>query len=328
MARPDLLLHPKFRRLAFVLQEPEPHCLGYLEMMWHVGYASGNPVLGDAVDVELSAKYPGTKGKLAAALLECGFLDRLDGDRFAIHDLYDHAPEYVKNRAKKEEERRKEKVCKGCGNLFHSADVRATHCSDHCRVRAHRQGQQDTRRNGSQRIDPLPKRIVTDCYTTPSPSPSPSPIEEASPNGEESATPTTGPSSVAQEFVDAWNAHPCFPACRKLTEARKRHLRARLADSSWVSSWREALARAAASPFCRGENDRGWRADVDWFLKPDTVTKILEGKYDDRAGQNGHTPGETAEQYAARLRLENADRDRREARRQQALAGANGEAVK
>jgi len=33
------------------------------------------------------------------------------------------------------------------------------------------------------------------------------------------------------------------------------------------------------SPFLLGENDRGWRADIDWFLRPDSVTRILEGKY-------------------------------------------------
>jgi hypothetical protein len=37
-----------------------------------------------------------------------------------------------------------------------------------------------------------------------------------------------------------------------------------------------------ASPFCRGETgDRGWRASFDFLLKPDTATKVLEGKYDD-----------------------------------------------
>ena len=32
-------------------------------------------------------------------------------------------------------------------------------------------------------------------------------------------------------------------------------------------------------PFLVGDNDKGWRADLDWFLRPDSVTKILEGKY-------------------------------------------------
>ena len=33
-------------------------------------------------------------------------------------------------------------------------------------------------------------------------------------------------------------------------------------------------------------------ADIDWFLRPDTVTRIIEGKYDNRAGP---TVAKTAE---------------------------------
>ena len=30
----------------------------------------------------------------------------------------------------------------------------------------------------------------------------------------------------------------------------------------------------------RSDRDDAWRPDVDWFLRPNTVTAILEGKYD------------------------------------------------
>jgi hypothetical protein len=49
----------------------------------------------------------------------------------------------------------------------------------------------------------------------------------------------------------------------------------------------DALNRVAKSSFCRGQNERGWKADIDWFLKPDTLTKILEGKYDDQGNRLG-----------------------------------------
>src|SRR5262249_2146171 len=105
--RPTLLSHPKFRRLAHVLQEPAPHVVGYLELMWHVGYESGDDYLGDEVDVELAAQYPpGNQGKLAKALLHCGFIDEVEGGGYAIHDLYDHAPDYVQKRLRREMERR------------------------------------------------------------------------------------------------------------------------------------------------------------------------------------------------------------------------------
>jgi hypothetical protein len=100
------MIHPKFRRLVHVLREPAPHVVGYLEVMWHVGYESGNALLGDEVDVELAAQYPGEPGKLFKALLQCGFIDAVEEGQYAIHDLYDHAPDYVQRRLKREIERR------------------------------------------------------------------------------------------------------------------------------------------------------------------------------------------------------------------------------
>lgn len=88
--------------------------------------------------------------------------------------------------------------------------------------------------------------------------------------------PHGGPAPV--EFLEAWNAAGLTRA-QKLTTKRLKHLRARSADPDWVANWRAALERAKVLPFCRGQNDRGWLADIDWFLRPDTVTKLLEGRY-------------------------------------------------
>ncbi|MEZ6067186.1 MAG: hypothetical protein R3B90_16135 [Planctomycetaceae bacterium] len=86
--------------------------------------------------------------------------------------------------------------------------------------------------------------------------------------------------------VDSWNAVEGVTACRKLTDDRVRKLRTRLADSDWRDNWREALDRVSRSPFCIGGGDRGWRADFDWFIRPDTLTKILEGRFDDLRSSN------------------------------------------
>ena len=48
-----------------------------------------------------------------------------------------------------------------------------------------------------------------------------------------------------------------------------------------------ALRAIGNSPFLKGQNDRGWTADLDWFLKPDSL-HILEGKYANGNGSNGH----------------------------------------
>lgn len=87
----------------------------------------------------------------------------------------------------------------------------------------------------------------------------------------------------AFDFVETWNrlAHPLLPRCAKLTAKRQTALKARLKDYGQLQ-FEEAIARVGASAFCRGGGSTGWVASPDWILQPDVVTKILEGKYDDR----------------------------------------------
>lgn len=65
--------------------------------------------------------------------------------------------------------------------------------------------------------------------------------------------------------------------CRA-TDKRKASLSARCKDPWWRDHWRQAIDAAASSAFHMGENDRGWIADFEWFLKPDSATKLIEQK--------------------------------------------------
>jgi hypothetical protein len=83
--------------------------------------------------------------------------------------------------------------------------------------------------------------------------------------------------------VEAWNALPKpFPKVVALSKGRRSHLTARLKEPNWVANWRAALDKVRTSAFCQGKNDRGWVADFDFFIRPDSVAKCLEGKYDKR----------------------------------------------
>ncbi len=93
------------------------------------------------------------------------------------------------------------------------------------------------------------------------------------------------------DLVNAWNLIPGVAHIRDITKSRRLTLRARLKDSSWRTNWRDGISKVTASAFCRGENDRGWKADLDWFLRPDTLTRLLEGKYDDRVEGLSHPHG-------------------------------------
>jgi len=83
-------------------------------------------------------------------------------------------------------------------------------------------------------------------------------------------------------LTEFWNSHSSLQSIKTLSADRKRHLSARAKEEYFINSWKEAIARIAGSQFCTGTNDRGWRADVDWFLKPGTIAKVMEGKYDNK----------------------------------------------
>lgn len=69
-----------------------------------------------------------------------------------------------------------------------------------------------------------------------------------------------------------------LPLAKDFTPERRKHLRARLALSG-LDGWRDALRGVAASRHCRGENDRGWRADFDFVCQPKSFQRLREGFY-------------------------------------------------
>ena len=66
-----------------------------------------------------------------------------------------------------------------------------------------------------------------------------------------------------------------------LVQPRRRALGRRLRDSfGTLEAWRGYCQRIRGSPFLLGENARGWRADLEFALKPRSISKTLEGGYD------------------------------------------------
>jgi hypothetical protein len=113
MARPGLRNHPKFLLLCQLAGDCAAHVYGHLGFLWETAYESGKAAVGTSRQVELAAGWDGQAGTFTRALLDCGedgqagFIEPIDGDsaRYQIHDLYDHAPDYVKKRMLRETER-------------------------------------------------------------------------------------------------------------------------------------------------------------------------------------------------------------------------------
>jgi hypothetical protein len=105
------------------------------------------------------------------------------------------------------------------------------------------------------------------------------------------------PSSFEEEeeaVVSLWNASPGVARVHQLTKARLKNLPVRLAEDYFRAHWQAGIERVAASPFCTGQGGRGWRANLDWFLRPDTLTQIIEGKYDGPATSRVPRPSSPA----------------------------------
>jgi len=92
--------------------------------------------------------------------------------------------------------------------------------------------------------------------------------------------------------IESWNATAAplgLPTCRKLTGERLKSCRARLKDDG-LQAIQAAIQHIPKSSFLRGETGSWSGANITFLLRPDTVTKILEGQYDDRNNRNNSGP--------------------------------------
>lgn len=108
----------------------------------------------------------------------------------------------------------------------------------------------------------------------------------------ESSPPTPQPETIPpppakptlfEEVVTTWNSmavsvKPKLPTSEGGDSIRKL-VKTRAESPNWRANWKEALDLVPKIPFARGENKRGWKANLIWFLRPETVDKILSGFY-------------------------------------------------
>jgi hypothetical protein len=98
------------------------------------------------------------------------------------------------------------------------------------------------------------------------------------------------PVPVAQQartFLVLWNRLPKpIPRARCLKGQRLRHFKARIAEKGWAENYPKALEKIPKIPGLMGKNSKGWRANVDWFLRVGKVEKILDGDYDQWGVEN------------------------------------------
>ena len=120
---------------------------------------------------------------------------------------------------------------------------------------------------------------VTTCHSDPpidihTPSP-----PDISPSGESQAV------RAERSFLDFWEAtaKPLnLPCPKSLSPKLRRSFRARLRDTG-LSEIQRAIERIPKSSFLRGQSGNWNGANLTFLFRPDSVRRINEGEFDDRA---------------------------------------------
>lgn len=142
------------------------------------------------------------------------------------------------------------------------------------------------KRSATQRIEVIkaPVRLLSDDVR-----PCPPSAQLSSAQLEALSVDVRQPTSV-DRLKGIWNDNRGKLSEWKLTNpAREKVALARLKELP-LDQWVDVVKRVAASKFCNGVNDRGWRASPDWLLKPATAAAVLEGKYDDKGASSASQP--------------------------------------
>ena len=104
-----------------------------------------------------------------------------------------------------------------------------------------------------------------------------------------------------QAVLDAFHEScPSLPKVLKLSDSRKKAIKARLNDFG-LEEIKRAFTLTEQSDFLKGNNATGWQAGFDWLMKPANLTKVLEGNYENKhkAGKPGSMFGE--DDYLAKV---------------------------
>ena len=126
-------------------------------------------------------------------------------------------------------------------------------------------------------------------------------LPEAAETGSQSIPrhPTKG-AGDPREAVALWNevaARRGLSQVSLLSPIRGRGLIARMAQVGGIEGWKAAMVKVDESPFLRGENPKGWRCTLDFVLKAEKFTRLMEGAY-------AHHKGTPDRVDQATLRLE------------------------
>lgn len=115
--------------------------------------------------------------------------------------------------------------------------------------------------------------LVTDSFN---------PIKDISSQSPTQA-PALSPATPYDDIVSLFHEHtPSLPRIQKLTDKRKKAIRARWRASPEVSTFETLFKKAEASDFLSGRNGQWTGCSFDWLMNESNMLKVLEGNYDNK----------------------------------------------
>lgn len=260
--------HMKTKRLKRLLGIPLYQAVGILESLWLLCTDccdEGN--IGKFTDEEIAdyLEWDGDASELVRALSDSGWTDSDKDRRLVIHDWIDHCPEYIRDRIRKRQAR-SDKASKP-----HDEEI------DPNNQRTYASSEPD--KAGQSRTDTGHDRDLT-VYSKPIPTHS-NPTNTLSDKNEDKQ------SEQVDGFILKWNSTPGVVKVERLRKGKRlSSLKARLHEKDW--NWQLALTKFPLKCFAEtGE----FTPHLEWFTRPDTVDRILEGTYDwTKSTTNGHPP--------------------------------------
>ena len=98
-----------------------------------------------------------------------------------------------------------------------------------------------------------------------------------------SECPPTPYAEILQKYSELC---PNLIQCKKLNDKRKRAMQ--IVWKEYGEELFEAFKKANSSPFLNGDNNRGWKADIEFVTNRNKVARILEGSYSSTPSSSGY----------------------------------------
>ena len=100
---------------------------------------------------------------------------------------------------------------------------------------------------------------------------------------------------------EAWNQLGLSKVIKILPDTVRGNLLRKRIREYGVEDVVKAVEKVGKSSFLMGNNDKGWSATFDWFIKPNNFPKVLGGNYDDNAAEVDEGP--TVDDYQRLLKM-------------------------